>query len=51
MNGALSMMVLRDADVQGMHDPRSNVVECAGDVLHLLGRDKPRAAEDLDGAA
>lgn len=32
-------------------DPGSNVVECAADVLRLLGHNMPPAGEDLDEAA
>lgn len=33
---------LRDAGVQGIYGPGSNVVECAADVLRLLGHNMPR---------
>ena len=42
---------LRDAGVQGIYGPGSNVVECAADVLRLLGHNMPPAGEDLDEAA
>ncbi|AKM07082.1 methylmalonyl-CoA mutase [Pelagerythrobacter marensis] len=42
---------LRDAGVQGIFGPGSNVVECAADVLRLLGHNMPPAGEDLDEAA
>jgi methylmalonyl-CoA mutase len=38
---------LRDAGVQGIYGPGSNVVECAADVLRLLGHNMP----PLDEAA
>ena len=34
---------LRDACVQGIYGPGSNVVECAADVLRLLGHNQPPA--------
>ena len=40
---------LRDAGVQGIYGPGSNVVECAADVLRLLGHNMPPA--DIDKAA
>ncbi|KQN08543.1 methylmalonyl-CoA mutase [Sphingobium sp. Leaf26] len=40
---------LRDAGVQGIYGPGSNVVECAADVLRLLGHNMPPAG--LDEAA
>jgi len=43
--------ILRDAGVQGIYGPGSNVVECAADVLRLLGHNMPPAGEDLDEAA
>ena len=42
---------LRDAWVQGIYGPGSNVVECAADVLRLMGHNMPPAGEDLDEAA
>ena len=39
---------LRDAGVQGIYGPGSNVVECAADVLRLLGHNMPPANEELD---
>ncbi|ALG61485.1 MULTISPECIES: methylmalonyl-CoA mutase [Citromicrobium] len=42
---------LRDAGVQGIYGPGSNVVECAADVLRLLGHNMPPAGEDLDEAS
>jgi methylmalonyl-CoA mutase len=38
---------LRDAGVQGIYGPGSNVVECAADVLRLLGHNMPPAGEEL----
>ena len=40
---------LRDAGVQGIYGPGSNVVECAADVLRLLGHNMPPA--DLEAEA
>ena len=42
---------LRDAGVQGIYGPGSNVVECAADVLRLLGHNMPPVGEDLGEAA
>jgi methylmalonyl-CoA mutase len=36
---------LRDAGVQGIYGPGSNVVECAADVLRLLGHNMPLVGE------
>jgi methylmalonyl-CoA mutase len=36
---------LRDAGVQGIYGPGSNVVECAADVLRLLGHNMPPSGE------
>jgi methylmalonyl-CoA mutase len=36
---------LRDAGVQGIYGPGSNVVECAADVLRLLGHNMPLAGD------
>ena len=36
---------LREAGVQGIYGPGSNVVECAADILTLLGHNMP----PLDG--
>jgi methylmalonyl-CoA mutase len=36
---------LRDAGVQGIYGPGSNVVECAADVLRLLGHNMPPLSE------
>ncbi len=37
---------LKNAGVQGIYGPGSNVVECAADVLRLLGHNMPPAGED-----
>jgi methylmalonyl-CoA mutase len=42
-------LYLRDAGAQGIYGPGSNVVECAADVLRLLGHNMP--PEGLDEAA
>ena len=42
---------LRDAGVQGIYGPGSNVVECGADMLRLLGHNMPPAGEDLSEAA
>ncbi len=36
---------LRDAGVQGIYGPGSNIVECAADVLRLLGHNMPPLSE------
>ena len=41
---------LRDAGVQGIYGPGSNVVECAADVLRLLGHNMPPAGQELEAA-
>jgi len=41
---------LRDAGVQGIYGPGSNVVECGADMLRLLGHNMPPAGEDLEAA-
>ncbi|WP_296680074.1 methylmalonyl-CoA mutase [Novosphingobium sp.] len=41
---------LRDAGVQGIYGPGSNVVECAADVLRLLGHNMPPAGDERDAA-
>jgi methylmalonyl-CoA mutase len=41
---------LRNAGVQGIYGPGSNVVECAADVLRLLGHNMPPAGEELQAA-
>jgi methylmalonyl-CoA mutase len=40
---------LRDAGVQGIYGPGSNVVECAADMLRLLGHNMPPAGDELEG--
>ncbi len=42
---------LRQAGVQGIYGPGSNVIECAADILTLLGHNMPPAGEGLDEAA
>jgi methylmalonyl-CoA mutase len=42
---------LRQAGVQGIYGPGSNVVECAADILTLLGHNMPPLGEGLDDAA
>jgi methylmalonyl-CoA mutase len=37
---------LREAGVQGIYGPGSNVVECAADLLRLLGHNMPPAGEE-----
>jgi methylmalonyl-CoA mutase len=41
---------LRAAGVQGIYGPGSNVVECAADVLRLLGHNMPPVGEHLEAA-
>ena len=41
---------LRDAGVQGIYGPGSNVVECAADVLRLMGHNMPPAGEEIGQA-
>ncbi|WP_336986687.1 methylmalonyl-CoA mutase [Altererythrobacter aquiaggeris] len=41
---------LRDAGVQGIYGPGSNVVECGADMLRLLGHNMPPAGDDLEAA-
>jgi methylmalonyl-CoA mutase len=36
---------LREAGVQGIYGPGSNVLECAADLLRLLGHNMPPAGE------
>jgi methylmalonyl-CoA mutase len=40
---------LRDAGVQGIYGPGSNVVECAADMLRLLGHNMPPPGSELGG--
>ena len=42
---------LREAGVQGIYGPGSNVVECAADMLRLLGHNMPPAGKELRHAA
>jgi methylmalonyl-CoA mutase len=42
---------LRDAGVQGIYGPGSNVVECGADMLRLLGHNMPPADDGLEEAA
>ncbi|MEP0191236.1 MAG: methylmalonyl-CoA mutase [Erythrobacter sp.] len=41
---------LRDAGVQGIYGPGSNVIECAADILTLLGHNMPPLGEGLEAA-
>ena len=41
---------LREAGVQGIYGPGSNVVECAADMLRLLGHNMPPLGEELEAA-
>ncbi len=41
---------LRDAGVQGIYGPGSNVVECAADMLRLLGHNMPPVGGELEAA-
>ena len=41
---------LREAGVQGIYGPGSNVVECGADMLRLLGHNMPPAGEELEAA-
>ncbi|WP_334182663.1 methylmalonyl-CoA mutase [Novosphingobium sp.] len=41
---------LRSAGVQGIYGPGSNVVECAADVLRLLGHNMPPLGSSLEAA-
>jgi methylmalonyl-CoA mutase len=42
---------LREAGVQGIYGPGSNVVECAADLLRLLGHNMPPAGEETKEVA
>jgi methylmalonyl-CoA mutase len=42
---------LREAGVQGIYGPGSNVVECAADMLRLLGHNMPPVGEEMSEAA
>jgi methylmalonyl-CoA mutase len=39
---------LRDAGVQGIYGPGSNVIECGADMLRLLGHNMPPAGDELE---
>ena len=41
---------LREAGVQGIYGPGSNVVECAADMLRLLGHNMPPVGSELESA-
>jgi methylmalonyl-CoA mutase len=41
---------LRQSGVQGIYGPGSNVVECAADLLRLLGHNMPPAGDELEAA-
>ena len=41
---------LREAGVQGIYGPGSNVVECAADMLRLLGHNMPPPGSEIDAA-
>ncbi len=41
---------LREAGVQGIYGPGSNVVECAADMLRLLGHNMPPVGEEMEAA-
>jgi methylmalonyl-CoA mutase len=41
---------LREAGVQGIYGPGSNVVECAADMLRLLGHNMPPVGDELEAA-
>ena len=41
---------LRNAGVQGIYGPGSNVVECAADVLRLLGHNMPPVGSEMEAA-
>jgi methylmalonyl-CoA mutase len=42
---------LREAGVQGIYGPGSNVVECAADMLRLLGHNMPPVGSELEAIA
>ncbi|WP_010183662.1 cobalamin-dependent protein, partial [Sphingomonas sp. PAMC 26605] len=44
---AQDYQVLRDAGVQGIFGPGTNLVEAAGEVLRLLGHNMPPVEEDV----
>ncbi|GAA4036668.1 methylmalonyl-CoA mutase [Parerythrobacter jejuensis] len=41
---------LREAGVQGIYGPGSNVVECGADMLRLLGHNMPPSGDELEAA-
>jgi len=41
---------LREAGVQGIYGPGSNVVECAADILRLLGHNMPPLGDEAEAA-
>ena len=41
---------LREAGVQGIYGPGSNVVECAADMLRLLGHNMPPLGSEIEAA-
>jgi methylmalonyl-CoA mutase len=41
---------LREAGVQGIYGPGSNVVECGADMLRLLGHNMPPPGDELEAA-
>ena len=41
---------LKNAGVQGIYGPGSNVVECAADMLRLLGHNMPPVGGELEAA-
>ncbi len=41
---------LRDKGVQGIYGPGSNVVECAADILTLLGHNMPPVGDEVEAA-
>ena len=41
---------LREAGVQGIYGPGSNIVECAADMLRLLGHNMPSLGSEMEGA-
>ncbi|PEQ11552.1 methylmalonyl-CoA mutase [Novosphingobium sp. PC22D] len=47
---AVDYEFLKNAGVQGIYGPGSNVVECAADVLRLLGHNMPPVGSELEAA-
>ncbi len=41
---------LKKAGVQGIYGPGSNVVECAADMLRLLGHNMPPVGSEMEAA-